>query len=160
MILELPGLKENDVNSAGKYAVHEFHGPDNHFFPKYQIKGVPSATDEDPYCFAGQDNWEEIATILMNDPSGKEAQQHLVRTPQLSVCLANPDQAPYYEEKFHSVILIKKDMGLETGIVLSPEGQWYITSGVYKNENGLFVLLARKANFVSEADQILRKQLE
>jgi hypothetical protein len=133
---------------ANTFTIHEFHGPTNHFFPKYLVKGIPSVTDVDPYCFSSDENWQEMIDTK------NETNSTIIKTPPISICLADPDTPPYYKEQYIAPVLIKstdKKNGLETGLTISPNGDLFITSGVYQDKDGKkFVLLARKAIIVME----------
>ena len=133
------------------FTIHQFHGPDNHFYPRYLEKGNPSATDTDPYCFSADDNWQELIQKENTD-------SEIVKTPPISICLADPDNYPYYQEQYIAPVLIKKGIGLETGLTISPNGELFITSGVYQDKTKKFVLLARKAIIVNENAQIIKNK--
>lgn len=134
------------------YPVHNFHRDNNPFFRIMRESDV----EQEPYCNAAIENWEEIGLHLQQNP--EQAVGEYIEIPPVSICVGT-HKPPYYQEKFTAKVLVKKT-GLETGITVSPEGETYLTSGVYLGRGKNFVLMVRKVSLVHGPREAILKKLQ
>ncbi|HCS78594.1 TPA: hypothetical protein DIV55_02520, partial [Patescibacteria group bacterium] len=130
------------------------------FWPKYIDPRNPSAPVEQPYCPEAQTDWEELAMWVQKKP--RQAQNHIVRITEVNVGIpTNKEEQGYRERKWRGAVLIKREKHNETGIVYDPQDElWYITTGLIKDQNDVFVLQARFVSFSETTGAVLRNVLD